>query len=366
VNGLPQGSVLASTLFNLYTKPATKSRRIVYTDGIGCASFAELEQTFSADMLLLEGYCKNWRLTLSVAKRVSSVFHLQNASANRELNVSLNGQRLKHEPNPVYLGVTLDRSLTYRAHLSKLAAKVKTRNNLLNRLAGSTWGAGANTLRSTALALSYSTAEYCAPVWARSAHTNMVDVQLNCTMRTISGTIRSTPLPWLSVLCNIAPAHIRRDASEVVMAAKVRAAQHLPLHDDLFNHPPSRLKSRRPMWMSSLDQEANVNSRWREEWSRANTANQYLVVDPTIRLPGFDLPRRPWVSLNRFRTGHGRCGESEFRWGLRDNPNCSCGQVQTMIHIVEHCPLTRLKGGLLALNIADDDAIAWLSQNRIR
>jgi len=54
----------------------------------------------------------------------------------------------------------------------------------------------ANTLRSSALVLCYSAAEYCAPVWSRSAHTSRVDVQLNSTMRLISGTLRSTPLPW--------------------------------------------------------------------------------------------------------------------------------------------------------------------------
>ena len=32
-------------------------------------------------------------------------------------------------------------------------------------------------------------------VWSRSAHTSQVDVQLNSTMRLMSGTFRSTPLP---------------------------------------------------------------------------------------------------------------------------------------------------------------------------
>ena len=63
-------------------------------------------------------------------------------------------------------------------------------------------GASTNTLRSSALALCYSTAEYCAPVWSRCAYTSPVDVHLNSTMRHISGTLRSTPLPWLRVLSN--------------------------------------------------------------------------------------------------------------------------------------------------------------------
>ena len=58
-------------------------------------------------------------------------------------------------------------------------------------------------MRSPALAFCYSAAEYCAPVWSRCAHTSQVDVQLNSTMRLISGTLRSTPLPWLPVLSSI-------------------------------------------------------------------------------------------------------------------------------------------------------------------
>ena len=48
---------------------------------------------------------------------------------------------------PTYLGVTLDCTLTYKPHLRKVAAKTRTRNNLVHMLAGTTWGAGAKTLR---------------------------------------------------------------------------------------------------------------------------------------------------------------------------------------------------------------------------
>src|SRR5690349_10420891 len=70
--------------------------------------------------------------------------------------------------------------------------KVKTRNNLLQKLASTTWGSTANILCISALALSYSLAAYCAPVWNRSAHTDKVDSQLNSTMQIIAGTVKST------------------------------------------------------------------------------------------------------------------------------------------------------------------------------
>ena len=154
---------------------------------------------------------------------MSRVFHLHNASATRELNVFLNNERLKHEKNPVYLGVSLDHTLTYRAHLEKTAGKLKTRNNLLAKLAGTTWGADACTMRSSALALCYSVSEYCSPVWARSTHTDCVDVQLNSTMGLITGTLRPNPLPWLPVLANIEPPPLRRRAVVQNLVAKALA-----------------------------------------------------------------------------------------------------------------------------------------------
>ena len=67
-----------------------------------------------------------------------------------------------------------------------------------------------NVLRTAALSLVYSTAEYCAPIWMNSVHSKKVDIELNKTMRIISGTVKSTPLPWLLVLSNIAPPELRR------------------------------------------------------------------------------------------------------------------------------------------------------------
>ena len=63
------------------------------------------------------------------------MFHLFNTSAARELRVHTEGQQLRHDPNPVYLGVTLDRTLSYRQHLTKTAGKLQNRNNLLMKLA---------------------------------------------------------------------------------------------------------------------------------------------------------------------------------------------------------------------------------------
>ena len=104
-----------------------------------------------------------------------------------------------------------------------------------------------------------------------------------------------------------------------------------------------------------------INSQWRESWKSASVVTAHLVDDPTIRQPGFALPRQQWSLLNRFRTGQGHCGACKKRWQLTDSDLCSFGETQTMSHIVESCPLTRLHGGLSKLHSADNDAVALLT-----
>ena len=84
---------------------------------------------------------------MNTTKTVSAVFHLNNKEAKHELKVNFNNETLPFCSEPKYLGVTLDRSLTYRRHLESLRKKLTSRIALLRRLAGSGWVAGAATLR---------------------------------------------------------------------------------------------------------------------------------------------------------------------------------------------------------------------------
>lgn len=95
------------------------------------------------------------------SKTEVSTFHLNNKKANYQQNVLFSGVTLNHNFNPTILGVKMDRSLTYKAHLESKANKLCTRNNILMNLAGTTWGASVQTFRTSALAIVFLIAEYC-------------------------------------------------------------------------------------------------------------------------------------------------------------------------------------------------------------
>jgi len=106
---------------------------------------------------------------------------------------------------------------------------------------------------------------------------------------------------------------------------------------------------------------ASVSSRWRDDLQSATMINSSLVDDPTVRPKGFHVSRRQWSLLDRFRTGQGHCGMCRKKWGLTNNETCACGDIQTMSHIVDSCPLTKLNGSLQRLHTADKAAVDWLT-----
>ena len=167
-------------------------------------------------------------------------FHLRYREANRQLRVAWYGKNLQHVRNPIYLGVSLDRSLTCKEHSLKINAKVESRNNI-KTLTNTRWGADAKTIRTTALALTFSDAEYASPVWCRSTHASKVAPALS-TCRAINGCLKPTNVYNLYLLSGVAPPYIRRTVASQHEKLKQKTD---PRH--LCNHaiPNKRLKSRR-------------------------------------------------------------------------------------------------------------------------
>jgi len=169
-----------------------------------------------------------------------------------------------------------------------------------------------NIPQSSALALCYSAAEYCAPAWSRCARTSHIDVQLNSTMCLISGTLRSTPHPWLSVLSNIEPPVLQMKAATDKLVEKIVKHDRWPIQPDILNPPLLRLTFRKPLWLDL--QPVDIKSRWRHNWKSTQVVNSHLVCDPTIQQPGFDLLRQQWSLLNHFRTEQEHCGTCRRKW----------------------------------------------------
>ena len=245
-NGLPQGSVLAPIPFNIYTAdiPPTISGQYIYADDSALVfsgrTYEEIQSTLEPDLLIICQYFHGWHLKLSESKTICTVFHLANRQASKKLIIKLNGMTLRFDPAPIYLGVKLDRSLTFGPHIKMLAEKTSKRVNIIKKLVRSNWGASFTTLRTSALVLVYATAEYAATVWSHSRHKIKMNTVLNDALRIISGAIAPTPIAMLPVLAGIPPADIRRD--HLVLKHAEKADQPGSLVPSITNNtPPQRI-----------------------------------------------------------------------------------------------------------------------------
>ncbi|UYV84148.1 hypothetical protein LAZ67_X001318 [Cordylochernes scorpioides] len=227
----------------------------------------------------------------------------------------------------------------------------------------------ANTLRTSALALIFSTAEYCAPVWEGSCHTKLIDTQLNSTLRIITGVCQPTRIDWLPVLAHISPPELRRKEATKKMYLKLLDSPVLEINPILQSPLKHRLKSRKPIWSRGnqlLSQNFNISEAWTNSWISSDIPNKNLITSPSVKIPGFSLSRREWVLLNRFRTGQGRCAELMKLWGYTKDPNCACNVPQSMSHILDDCPLYKFNGGISNLHSVTPEALNWLKALPLR
>ena len=152
--GVPQGGVLSPTLFLIFVGDILQRlprnvKGAIYADDL--ALWCSEEYISTANYRLqqalreIEAWSRSWLVKVNEKKTTYTVFSLSNQQ--QKVNLKLNGLNLKAENTPTYLGVTLDRRLTWKNQLQKNQARAKIRLALMKKLSGTQWGADQSILK---------------------------------------------------------------------------------------------------------------------------------------------------------------------------------------------------------------------------
>ena len=162
----------------------------------------------------------------------------------------------------------------------------------------------------------------------------------------------------------IEPPQIRRDRAILLEYKKAQQlTDRAPVKKILRETPKSRLRSRRT-FVTEAVRLASLNQRYQQTWEQSGIEGvppgHDVVTNPTCPHPGFSLPRRQFVTLNRLRCGQARCAESLYRWGVIASPACPRGKSHQTTSTL--CPLIAFPWGLRCHHEAGPDAVEWLSK----
>ena len=241
--GLPQGSVLAPTLFLLWAAPLATALRslpgvspFLYADdtatlcaGNDITSARNRAQT-AADTLV--AWARRSKMTVAGEKTQMLVLS-QWARDSSDCSIKVAGKTVAAAPTLKLLGITLDRLLHFGPHCRQMRQKTRPRIAQLRHLTGRNWGLGEQMLRVVANGYVRGALEHAAAAWLPAtppSHVELLERELRAAARVITGCPISTPSHAVMAEAGLAPVADRRLSLAGRFLAKARS---LPATDPL-------------------------------------------------------------------------------------------------------------------------------------
>ncbi|KAK9889042.1 hypothetical protein WA026_004323 [Henosepilachna vigintioctopunctata] len=188
--GLPQGSVLSPMLYNLFTRDVPKSQDTnlaLYADDT--AIFTRSWSPHIATQRLQQAVdnLQEWFTTwcISVNSEKSQALFLSKRRHRPDEEIHLNGTPIPWTDKAKYLGVIVDRRLTWKSHIDYCTARAKAVQSQLYPLINRRSKLSAATKIRIYKAIILPTMSYASPVWGYAAktHINKLQVVQNKSLR---------------------------------------------------------------------------------------------------------------------------------------------------------------------------------------
>ena len=253
--GVPQGSVLGPVLFSLYinnlpTFLPTSVKTSLYADDLAIwASSPNVEcatSTVQAALNRLVEWSSKRRLSLNPLKCEPSFFSPDPYQSHIQPSLYILNTPLKFNPYPTFLGVTFDRTLSFKLHVLSLRKKFHSRFCAFRSIASASWGPSKKSLCTLYKAFIRPILTYASPGWfpfSSPTHITSLERMHRSSCRLITGCLSSTPIPLLHIEAFLPPLRVTLTHQSLSFFKQaLQLPSTFPLASLANSNPPIRLK----------------------------------------------------------------------------------------------------------------------------
>lgn len=344
--GCPQGSILGPTLWNLvFDSNLTcledeDCETIAYADDqvliITGNSRAELEIKGQKTVNAVQNWCTTHKMQLATEKCQMILAKTKGNALNSRASIviKIDGKSIKRVEHFKYLGVTFSTKMKVKEHIENISQKTSQIFNNLAKVAKRDWGIGYRALNIIYKGLYIPIATYAAAGWIDRTDKKSKD-KLDKSQRTalirVTGAYRTVSGEAMPVVAGSLPITI--EAQKRKLHYLLRKNLPLTVGTNEYHGPfpkESIHKIKKEIHKQSLIQ-------WQERWDNTPKGRETYKHIPNIS----NRLRSYWIHPNhyttQFLTGHGNFKEKLFSFKLINSAQCSCGEVDTLSHVLNDC-----------------------------
>ena len=247
--GVPQGSILSPTLFNIKINKITEC----LLEGTECSLYVddfviyyrakcmiEVKNHLQLQLNKIQEWTDNNGFKFS-AQKTKIVHFCQIQKQHLDPELYIYNEQIPVTTNVKFLGLIFDNKLSFLPHIKELKAKCQKAINLLKTLSNTDWGGEKKSLLNIYKSQIRSKLDYGCLVYgsAKTSYLKMLDPVHNQCLRLCLGAFRTTPCSSLQIEANEPSLQNRRLKLSLQYALKLKSLPNNPAYFCVF-HPQER------------------------------------------------------------------------------------------------------------------------------